>query len=238
MAAPYIPPRDVDLDAWSQNFANLITATPATYGLDPTAAAAIQTLVDAYHAAYLIGGSAGRVPVNPSTRTPVTVGDKNTQKQAMLPVVRAYASQIRLNPGVADSDKLALGLNLPNNAPAPKPAPSTAPVLTIVNTLALRHVLKFRDETASPTSRAKAPQCIGLELHVTIAVAAATDPDASPYFGTFTKVPFNVDFTAPDAGKVATYWGRWINRAGAVGNNQALIGPWSTGISQVVPSAG
>ena len=31
--APYIPPTDAGLDAWSTNFSALLTASPATYGL-------------------------------------------------------------------------------------------------------------------------------------------------------------------------------------------------------------
>lgn len=230
MAAPYIPARDVDLVTWADNFAALITADPATYGLTAGDASTIQGLVDTWDTAYFDA-------VNPSTRTPMTVADKNTAKLAMLPVVRAYASQIRLNPGVTNADKVALGLNLPNNSPAPIPAPATMPVITVVQNQPLRTLLKFRDELASPTSRAKAPGSIGLELHATVGTAPADDPDASPYRGTFSKVPFFIDWDPADAGKVVTFFGRWINRAGTIGINQAQTGPWSTGISTTIVNA-
>lgn len=230
MSTPYIPPRDVDLVTWADNFSALITASPSTYGLDAGDASTIAGLVATWDAAYALA-------VNPSTRTPVTIADKNTAKLAMLPVVRAYASQIRLNPGVANADKTALGLNLPNNSPAPIPAPATMPVITVVQNQPLRTLLKFRDELASPTSRAKAPNSIGLELRALVSTTPGTDPDAAPYVGTFTKVPFFLDWDPTDAGKVVTFWGRWINRAGTIGINKAQVGPWSTGVTSTIVNA-
>lgn len=227
MAAPYIPARETDLVTWADNFAALITAAPATYGLDAPTAAIIQAAVDTWDAAYALA-------VNPSTRTPTTVADKNSAKLAMIPIIRTYASQIRLNPGVTNMDKVALGLNLPNNSPSPIPQPSTMPVITIMNATPLRHTLKFRDEMASPTSRAKAPLTIGLELWRGVDTIALTDPAKCDYIGTFVKVPFYSNFDADQAGKIATYFGRWITRAGSAGYNQALTGPWSVAASMTI----
>jgi len=231
MAAPYIPARETDLVTWADNFAALITATPSVYGLDAAAALIIQTAVDTWDAAYALA-------VNPSTRTPTTVADKNSAKLAMIPIIRTYASQIRLNPGVTNMDKVALGLNLPNNTPAPIPAPTTIPVLTIMSATPLRHTMKFRDEMASPTSRAKAPLSIGLELWRGIDSIALTDPADADFVGMMVKVPFFSDFDTADVGKVATYFGRWANRAGSAGNNQALTGPWSVAVSMTIVGTG
>lgn len=231
MSTPYIPPREVDLGPFVDNFRDLIVANPAQYGLTAGDATMIAGVVDPWDDAYAAA-------INPSTRSPMTVAAKNTVKLAMIPIVRTYASQIRLNPGVANDDKVALGLHLPNNSPSPIPAPATMPVVTVVQNQPLRTVMKFRDELASPTSRAKAPMSIGLELRGTRAAEATDDPDAATYLGTFVKVPFHVDHTSDDAGKVFTVWGRWINRAGSAGNNQALTGPWSTAVSTTIVGAG
>jgi hypothetical protein len=231
MSVPYIPPREVDLVNWADNFSTLITASPATYGLIAGDAVTIAAVVADWDTAYAAG-------TDPSTRTPVTVGAKNTAKLAMLPVLRTYASQVRLNPGVANSDKLALGLNLPNNNPQPIPAPNTAPVLTIISAQVLRHVMKYRDEVAQPTSRAKASNAIGMELYRGVSSIPLTDPLTCLYYGAMVKVPFNSDFDQADAGKLATYFGRWVNRAGSAGNNIALTGPWSAALTQTVVGTG
>lgn len=227
MAASYIPPRDVDLVVWSTNFATLISDDPALYGLTPTDAGNIQTLVDAWNAAYTLA-------VNPSTRTPATVAAKDTAKLAMIPTVRTYASQIRINPGVANDDKIALGLNLPNNSPAPIPAPATQPVITIISAIPGNFVCKFRDEASSPTSRAKAANSIGCEIYVGVSSIPLTNPADCAYYGAAVKVPFVIEFEPEDAGKIATVYGRWVNRAGSAGFNFALRGPYSTRLSQVI----
>jgi hypothetical protein len=231
MANPYIPPRDVDLVTWADNFSALITAAPATYGLVAGDATIIAAAVVAWDAAYALA-------VNPTTRTPTTVAAKNTAKQAMLPILRTYASQIRLNAGVADADKIALGLNLPNNNPSPIPAPSTQPILNVTNAEPLRHVMRFRDTGSPSSSRAKAPNTIGMELWRFIGTAPATDPTTATFYGMAVKVPFNSEFTSDDAGKLATYFGRWANRAGSAGNNIALVGPWSAAITQTIVGTG
>lgn len=231
MSTPYIPPREVDLVPWADNFAALITATPAVFALQAADAVIIQSAVDAFDAAYTLA-------TNPSTRTPTTVAAKNTAKNSMLPIIRSYASQIRLNPGVADADKIALGLHLPNNTPTPVPTPITMPILNITANEPLRQTLRMRDSGSPSTSRAKAPNTIGLELWVAIGDAAAVDPAEASFVGMAVKVPFHVDFDVADVGSVATFFGRWAVRSGAPGENIARRGPWSSAVSQTIVGTG
>lgn len=221
MALPYIPTTDSGLDAWAANFSSLITAAPATYGLDSVDAAAIQTAYDTYHAAYLLGGTAppNRTPVNPSTRTPVTVAAKDSAKIAGRILWRTYASQIRINPGVTDADKIALGLNLPSSGGTPIPAPTSFPLLSFVSGGVLTHVFSYKDSDI-PTGKAKAPGAVQMQLMAKVADTPSTGPDAWPLKLLVTKSPFIVEWESGDAGKVATYAARWATRRG-------LVGPWS-----------
>ncbi len=221
MAASYIPSTDTGLDGWATNFASLITASPATYGLDATAAAAIQTARDTYHDAYLLAGTAPphRTPVNPSTRTPVTVAAKDSAKIAGRILWRSYAAQIRVNPGVADADKLALGLNLPSSGGTPVPAPTSFPLLSFVSGAPLTHVFSYKDSDV-PTGKAKAPGAVQMQLAALVAVGPSINPDTWPLILTPTKSPFQVLWSSGDGGKVATYAARWATRRG-------LVGPWS-----------
>jgi hypothetical protein len=188
MTAPYIPTKDGDLDAWANNFADLITATPALYGLTPAEALSIQTEVDAWNVAYPLA-------INPGTRTPVTVSAKNAAKIAMTIICRTFASQVRINPGVADADKLDLGLNLPNNSPSPIPTPPTFPLLDIASAGPLIHVMRFADNT-TPDSRRKPDGAVAMQL-------------------------FAVD--SGDLGETASYAARWVNRKGEPGPWSAPI---------------
>ena len=221
MAGSYIPSTDSGLDAWAANFATLITAAPPTYGLDALAAAAIQAAYDTYHAAYVLGGTAPphRTPVTPASRTPVTVAAKDSAKIAGRILWRSYAAQIRVNPGVTDADKLALGLNLPSSGGTPVPIPTSFPLLTFLSGSPLTHLFSYKDSDV-PTGKAKAPGAIQMQLAALVAVSAGTDPDTWPVKQYPTKSPFQVAWDSGDAGKVATYAARWATRTG-------LVGPWS-----------
>ena len=221
MPAPYIPPTSSGLDAFASNFSTLISASAATYGLTAGDATTIAAAVSAYHAAYLLGGTlaGGHVPVNPSTRTPVTVGAMRSQQAAVTGVIRTYAAQIRLNPGVANSDKLALGLTLPNTTPSPIPAPTSNPVLSLVQQSHLVVQLSYKDSLAG-TSKAKAPGAIQMQLVGAAAAMPPATPDVAPALPAITKSPFQLTFLTPQVGQVLNVWGRWVTRKG-------LIGPWS-----------
>lgn len=220
MAQPYIPPKDSDLLAWATNFDSTIAATPATFGLLPADAAAITAVVAPYQAAQAVVD-------NPATKTATTVAAKNNAKQAMLVVVRAYASQIRLNAGVTDADKLAIGLNLPNNSPSPIPAPTSSPILTIIGATPGQLTLRYADSN-TPDKRSKPQGVTALQLFVGVATSALTDPEDATFNSLTTKQPVAVTFLPGDAGKVATLFGRWSTRTG-------LVGPWSNPTSFVVP---
>jgi hypothetical protein len=222
VAAPYIPPRDSDLVPWATNFRTLIVAAPATYGLVAADGVAITAVVDPYLAAQVLVD-------NPATRTPVTIADKNNKKQAMLVVLRAYASTIRINAGVTDADKLALGLNLPNNNPSPIPAPTSSPIVTIIGATPSQLTLRYADEN-TPASRRKPQGVTALQLFVGVSTIALNDPDLTAFDSLVTKQPVAVTFDPTDAGKVATMFGRWSTRTG-------LVGPFSLPATFIIPAA-
>lgn len=218
--SPYIPAQDSALDAWSANFAALITALPATYGLIAGDAVAINAVVTPWHAAYLLA-------INPATRTPVTIADKDAAKTAMLPVLRGYAQTISRDPSVANMDKTAVGVNLPNSARPPIPAPTTQPTLALVSAVHNQQTLSYKDQS-TPTTKAKPFGVIGLDLRQKIAVAAATGPDDCAPLGVVTKSPTVIGTDSGDVGKLATYYGRWATRSGPGG--KAQFGPWSAAL--------
>lgn len=222
MALPYIPSKDADLVSWATNFSDLITAAPATYGLVSGDATAIAAVVDPFIAAYAVA-------TTPATRTKVTVAEKDTTKFAMLSLVRTYSQRITVNPGVADADKIALGLNLHGTPPTPVPAPTTIPLLSLLGATPLNFTIRYADEL-TPDARKKPFGAVRLDTFVKIDTTPKTDPEDSLYYGGFTKQPAFVTFSPSDAGKYATLWGRWANRKGEVG-------PWSAPVSQIIPSA-
>lgn len=234
-AAPYIPPTDTGKRDWGDNFSSLITAAPGTYGLDAIAAAAIQAAFDDFDAAYALAGTSGRVPISPGTRTVTTVADLNAKKHTFIDLARSYAAQIRLNPGVTNPAKTDLRLNLPNNVPSPIPTPTTVPLLNFIGATPGQHTLRYADQL-TPDSRAKPQGVIAMQLYVAIGVAVVTNPDLASFYAAVTVNPTAISFAPGDAGKVATYFGRWITRGRAIGGSSGQTGPFGAPVNAIVPS--
>lgn len=216
----YIPTRDADLANWADNFNTLLTASPSTYGLVAGDATAVDAVVVPFITAY-------SAAINPGTRTPVTISAKDDAKILMLATVRPYAINVSLNQGVITSDKIDLGVNPRTSTPTPITAPTTNPIISIVNATPLQHVLRYRDETASPTVKAKPYGVTQLYLYGTASATPITDPAVLLFLGSRTKSPALIEWQAGDVGKTAYYAARWATRTGE-------IGPWSPIVSFTV----
>lgn len=221
--SPYIPSTDAGFRDWLNNFSTLISADPGKYGLDASDATVIAGHNSSYVAAY--------VPVqSAATRTTSLVTQKDAIKASAIASVRVYAQQIKANAGVTNEDKAALGLHINDPTPTPIPQPSTAPLLMIQAAFSGEHVLRYADET-TPASRAKPYGAIQLQINRTVDVGANPDPEASALVGLYTKQPVTIMAEATDAGKTATYFGRWVTRTG-------LFGPWSLPVAMTIAFGG
>ena len=216
MGSDWIPVSDAEALAFMQNFASQISAAPATWGLVAADATAIDNAVDPFASSYAVA-------VSPSTRTPVTINTKDQSRASAEAVVRSYAAQIRVNNGVSDSNKIAIGIRPVNHTRTPVPPPATSPLMNIVVNTPGVQTLRYAD-SATPDSAAKPPGAIALQLFCAVGAAPVTDPAAAGFRGAYTKNPVSVPFDAADDGKVATYFARWATRTGEVG-------PWSLPVS-------
>lgn len=212
MGSSYIPQREADMDEWVNNFKTLIAASPTSYGLVSGDGTAITSAYNAWHAAYLAA-------INPTTRTPATVATKNTQKAAVLGVVRGYANTIRANMAVSDALKIGLGLRIHDTTPTPVPPPSTAPRITFAGMRPGLQDILAADET-TPSKRAKPAGAAGLLLFRAVGPAAVSDPEQCRFLSFVTRAEFSSSFDPAENGKTATYFARWTNSKGQVG-------PWS-----------
>jgi len=223
----YIPSTDSGLRDWSQNFSNLITANPSTYGLMVSDAVAIAGAVGAYVPAL-------SAAVDPVTRTKGTVAAKDSAKAAMLITLRRYAQFIKLNVAVTNQEKQNLGINVDDTSHTPIPAPTTKPVCTVVDSAALQHTLRYADAT-TPNTRAKPPGVDSMELYFALAATAPTTPPATPdklgtgltLYTLAARQPVTVTHDPAAAGKTVIYFARWATHSG-------LVGPWSDPIIKMV----
>lgn len=217
---PYIPAKDAQFGNWIDNFSALITANPATYGLVAGDATAIAGVTAAWDAAYALVTS-------PMTKTPNTVSAKNVAKINALATVRPYSQAISLNAGVSSADKIALGLNPRQSVPVPITAPTTYPALSFGPALSLTAVIRYRDQLASPSVKAKPYGVLQCYLYGLPSTTPVTDPTTMKFLGGLTKSPSPVSWPSGNAGMTAYYAARWATRKG-------LVGPWSPIVSQII----
>ena len=221
--APYIPPKDSALANWATNFSGLITASPAMFGLTSVDAGNISSVVSNFLTAY------GLV-TSPMTKTAQAVSNKNTAKVNMLAVVRPYAQQISLNPGVSSANKIAVGVNPRTSTPSPVTPPVTNPILTVQSAQNLSVILRYRDSVASPSVKSKPYGVTSCQIVQLISATPVTDPTLMGMPINATKSPLTVTFPSGAGGKQVYFASRWAIRTGG-------FGPWSAIINTTVPIA-
>ena len=121
--ANFLPTREPNLVAWSNNFNTLISATPTAFGLTAAQATAYATLNTAFDTAY-------NTIKNNTTRSPANIITKNTAKKALIVSARSLAGVIQKFPSITNAQRSSLGLTVPSS-PSPIPPPSAAPALEI-----------------------------------------------------------------------------------------------------------
>lgn len=205
------------------NFAALILAAPATYGLEAGDASTIDTAVSAYD-------SALTTATDPATRTSPTIAAKDAAKASALQTCRFFAQTVRNNPAISNENKTALGITIPKTNPTPIPAPTDQPLVALRSAIPGVATLEF--SVPGEDGKAKPFGVTGLEVFVAVGDVAAVDPAAATYRATVTRSPFKLDFASSDAGKTATVFGRFATRSGPGG--KAQVGPFSLGESFAV----
>ncbi len=218
--APYIPPRDADLNNWLANFSSLITAAPAMYGLMSSDAVTIAAAVASWSVAYGLVTSA-------STKTAQTVQAKNIARVTVLNVCRPYAQTIALNAGVSADNKIALGLNPKTSTPSPIVAPTSSPVLTFQSASNLSVVLRYRDSAAGVSVKGKPYGVKSIRVYGMASATPITNPLLLPLVNTFTKSPFLLSLTGATPGQQFYCAAQWAVQTGK-------LSPWSPVINFTV----
>jgi len=209
MAQDYLPRRQNDLLTVVLKIAVLLMANPYVFGLTPQQAAAFNAAVQDFKAKMdAISGPGGKLKS--------AVQAKNLSKLQMLATVRPMLQYIKDNVGVADDDKVTLGLNVNGNVRVRVPAPATAPALEIVAATPLQHTLGYHD-TADPKKRGKPVGVAAMELYCQIGDSPTISRENAKFVGLITRQPYVMNFSPADVGKTAHYWGIWANAKGAPG---------------------
>ena len=222
MYPAYIPAADADFETWLANFDALLTANPTTYGLVAGDAVIVAAVAATFAVAYPISQA-------PTTRTPVTVADKDVARVAAEAVVRPYAVDISLNAAVTPANKTAIGVTVRSTNPTPIPAPIAAPELSVQSMIPGQLTLAIKDPGAA--GKAKPFGSVGVEVWTANGAVAATLPSECALEGIYTKSPSRIAMAPGDAGKFLTVFARYVTRSGPGGTSQP--GPWSVALQTV-----
>ena len=210
MSQDWISHKDADLVQQASDFSAYVSANTAALGLLP--ADATQLAAD-----LLAFTNANEAAENPSTRTAVTIGVRDTSRDVLVARMRSYGRRIQANPNTTNAQRQALTLTVRQH-PAPVPAPSTKPSLTatavVDRTVSVRMV-----DSATPTKRSKAAGAMGAEVFSFEGDVPPSDLSGWVSQGVATRNKFDVVVTAASAAAGKKVWitARWFSRRGAVG---------------------
>jgi hypothetical protein len=154
MGRSWLPLKDQDLRAYCQAWVATITPSPSTYGLVVGDVTSLTSSTSSYADALALVDE-------PSTRTRVTVADKQNKRHALMTLMRNLYKKVRA--ANLTNDKLeALGLPVPV-IPSPIPVPAMKPTVNIVSRDENRVTVKITDPT-DPTRRGKPPGVDGIAV--------------------------------------------------------------------------
>jgi hypothetical protein len=219
MADSFIPRPDAQALIWMESFANGISANFAAYELSAIDATTISDAVEQFSEALSI---ASYVP----TRTQETVNIKDTKRNAAESLCRQYALQIKVNNGISDALKLAIGVRPVNESREAIYVPQTSPLLNIVANTPGAQTVRYAD-SFDPEKRGKPFGAASIQLFVAIGDEPIDDEAQAQFVGNFTKNPIAVAFDETDNKRVASYFARWCG-------NRGDVGPWSLPVSMTI----
>ena len=216
----YIPDPDPAFNTWQANFLTVVGGTPGNYGLvagDLSAANLAQTAWAAAYPAHLDAPTAAQ-----SARQ-----GKDDARALLESSVRLLVRRIQASASVSAAAKTAAGITVPDTIPTAPGPPTTAPIATVDTSERLQHTIHFRDST-TPNSRAKPAGVRGCEIWMKIGTPAPVDPSELTFVTLDTRTPHLTNFDGSDAGKLVTYWLRWIS-------TRDEKGPWSPAVAATIP---
>jgi len=200
-AGDFLPRREAELVTWGANFAQLIVASPETYGLTLDQAQAFDVAFDEFRTAYNVAN-------NNMTRSPANIEIKNEKKSAMKAMARTLARQIQGMPFVTNAQKLELGLNV-KGEPQPVPPPEFAPEMDIFAIIG--RTVKFRLHNEQALGHRGKPHGIkGASVFSYVGETAPDNLDDWHFEGNTSRTIIDTEFpvTVPPGSKVflTAFW--------------------------------
>ncbi|MGB7161484.1 MAG: hypothetical protein WBD40_25720 [Tepidisphaeraceae bacterium] len=197
--------KQAEVVSGSANFASLISAGAATYGLTPAQATSFAALDTALQSSY-------SAAITPETRTSVTIEEKNLAITNMRRNAVALSKIIYSTASVTDAMLIAVGL-LPRTSPTPVPPTMVAPEVDAVEVDG--RLVTVRVRQAGVDTKARPIGTVGAYIFSHVGPSAPTDPSAYKFEGLCTRQKVQVQFSN-DVPSGATAWiaAAWVSQRG------------------------
>lgn len=213
MSTNFVPSREAELVAFTNNFAAKLTTSATLVGCTSAQAMAFITLNGDWVNSYAVANA-------PSTRTRDTIQTKNNAKKLCVANLRQLAGIIQKFPGTSNTLRAQFGLTIP--APrTPIPVPTVIPTIDILKRYGTTVIIRLHDGTSTKTFPAGVQ---GARVYTFTGAAAPTDPDAWKLEGQTTRGDVEVQFplgTAP--GTTVWFTAAFYNPRGQLGPGCAAV---------------
>ncbi|MDR1381955.1 MAG: hypothetical protein LBJ47_10835 [Tannerella sp.] len=218
----YVPTREAEFYSWSKNLVKVSGERAEMWQIPLPATVKLSGSFELYDLKY-------RIAIDPATRTPAAVQDKNDMRKDFTVDLRSFSkSHLLYNQLLTNADRDLLGLPIPDPRPTPIPPPKSMPEGRVDTSIHLRHLLHVVD-TVEVRPRGGLPDGVaGFEAWRFEGEGMPAGESAFSYVTTSTTTSLVIDYALADAGKTVWYRFRWINA-----RNQP--GPWSEMINAVIP---
>jgi len=207
--------------------ADTIAADPPRYHITADHAQQLVARASAFDEALMRSSGSG-------TACPQATQHKNDARMAALAIFRPVMQQIRADTSIAISDKYDLGFQQARPRTQPVEAPISAPMLSLTLAGDGSHTLRAADER-TPFRKRKPDGAAAIDLRILITSDGSTCADPNQVTtNTIVRTQrvtrtskFIIEHDPAQAGRMATYFGRWSTRSGKTG-------PWSLPVSLTI----
>lgn len=204
----YLPQKDADLLAWSNNMKLLISADAEAFGLSVAQATQYSTAQADFQAKFSLA-------YNPPTRTRVTVEQKELSKRSLIELTQEFVRIIQATPTVTDDQRRALAITVRKH-PEPSPIPTEMPEMDILSVTG--RTVKARLHSATHEGRAKPPLVKAAYLYTFVGETSPEDLSEWQFRGETTKTTFEITFPASvEPGTKVWLTACWVNARGQSG---------------------
>ena len=214
----FIPRKDSELVAWSDNFCHTVSDNATKWEIPADEVTALKTANVSFASIHLQADS----PIRDS----VIVKEKNAARKALVNKIRTMTRFRLQNPIITDADRTRLGITVRDVDPTNIPVPATRPSLDVRVVYFRRLEVRFQDMDSE--SRAKPYGINGAVINYAVLDAQPAGPDALARSVLATRTPHMLEFTEEERGKTVYIAIRWQNEKGQKG-------PWSEIESAIVP---